>query len=127
MQIPEMQKLEFENERLQKQIDVLTEQVSRLILSKNTVKIEPISVVFNKPTPIITTIQTPAGYAKVGDIVCYDRCNKLARFGTVDKLDGDNGIFLRHRYSVRFGGDGKQVVYGSMDAWIEAYRVSDIL
>lgn len=127
MQIPDMQKLEFENERLQKQIDVLTEQISRLILSKNTVKIKPISVVFNKTTPTITTIQTPAGYVKVGDIVCYDRVNKSVRFGTVDKLDENSKIFLRHRYTVRFGEDGKQVVYGSMDAWIETYRVSNIL
>ena len=110
MQTAENQKLKLENERLQNQIDCLTEQVNRLVCGVDNVKIEPINVVFNKSEPTITQMITPAGYVKVGDVVCYDRCNKQLRFGTVEKFHDKTGIFLKNRYSVKFGEDRKSVV-----------------
>ena len=53
MQTAENQKLKLENERLQNQIDCLTEQVNRLVCGVDNVKIEPINVVFNKSEPTI--------------------------------------------------------------------------
>lgn len=81
-----------------------------------------------KSAPTIDMMRTPAGYVKIGDIVCYYCSDKHMRFGIVDKFDNETGLFLRHRYAVTFGDDSKQVVSKiAGDIWVESYYVCDII
>ena len=114
----EMELLANQNSRLMEQRDTLLEMVERL----QSVENKPI-----ESTAKIEMMQTPAGYAKVGDVIAYDRSNKRIRFGTVTKMTKDGLIWLTHSYSIVFGSDGKQAIYQSMDGAIEHYRVCKIL
>lgn len=117
--------------RYQLEMELLANQNSRLIDQRNKLldmverlqSTEPNSQADVK----IEMMQTPAGYAKVGDVIAYDRSNKRIRFGTVSKLNKDGVIWLTHSYCVVFGDDGKQAIYQSMDGSIEQYRVCKVL
>lgn len=127
MQTIENEKLKLENELLQKQVNHLKEKLCGLICSTKTVKIEPIDVVFHKPEPTVTVARTPAGYVKVGDVVCYDRCNSLMRFGTVYGFQDDGRLKLHRAYTVKIGDDNKQTIYDMLDVNIEPWRVCKII
>lgn len=115
----EMELLGSQNSRLIDQRNKLLDMVERL-QSEKPIEQEPADVK-------IEMMQTSAGYAKVGDVIAYDRSNKRIRFGTVTKLNKDGVIWLTHSYCVVFGDDGKQAIYQSMDGSIEQYRVCKVL
>ena len=115
----EMELLANQNSRLIDQRNKLLDMVERL-QSEKPIEQEPADVK-------VEMMQTPAGYAKVGDVIAYDRSNKRIRFGTVTKMTKDGLIWLTHSYSIVFGSDGKQAIYQSMDGAIEHYRVCKIL
>lgn len=114
----EMELLANQNSRLMEQRDKLLDMVERLQPKEH----EPI-----EPTAKIKMMQTPAGYAKIGDVVCFDRFNRQLRFGTIAGFTQDNRIQLTHSYTVRFGDDNKQSTYSLLNSTIENYRVCMIL
>lgn len=112
----EMELLATQNSRLFEQRDKLLDMVENLQAVK---RVESI--------PTIKIMQTPAGYAKIGDVVCFDRFNRQLRFGTIAGFTQDNRIQLTHSYTVRFGDDNKQSTYSLLNSTIENYRVCMIL
>lgn len=104
--------------------DFTLEELKELLPKGTTILVEkPV-----KQTPsTITMLQTPVGYVKIGDIVCYDRFNKQLRFGTVVGFEDSNLVKIHHAYTVKFGQDGKQTVYSMLNCSIENYRICDIL
>lgn len=113
----EMELLANQNSRLMEQRNKLLDMVERLQSTEAN----------SHADAKIEMMQTPAGYAKVGDVIGYDRSDKRIRFGTVTKMTKDGLVWLTHSYSVVFGDDGKQVIYQSMDGSIEHYRVCKVL
>lgn len=117
--------------RYQLEMELLANQNSRLIDQRNKLldmverlqSTEPNSQANVK----IEMMQTPAGYAKVGDVIAYDRSDKRIRFGTITRLTKDGYIYLKNSYSVVYGDDDKQVIFQSMDGGIEQYRVCKVL
>lgn len=110
----QMELLANQNSRLMEQRDKLLDMVERLeSVEKSTAKIE--------------MIQTPVVYAKVGDVVCFDRSNQQLRFGTVAGFTKDERIQLIHSFTVKFGDDNKQSIYTLLDFTIEPYRVCKVL
>lgn len=117
--------------RWQLEMELLANQNSRLIDQRNKLLDMVERLQSEKPvkqTPsTITMLQTPVGYVKIGDIVCYDRFNKQLRFGTVVGFEDSNLVKIHHAYTVKFGQDGKQTVYSMLNCSIENYRICDIL
>lgn len=114
----DIQLLSNQNARLMEQRNKLLDMVERL----QSKEYEPI-----EPTAKIEMMQTPAGYVKIGDVVCFDRFNRQLRFGTIAGFTQDNRIQLTHSYTVRFGYDNKQSTYSLLNSTIKNYRVCMIL
>lgn len=114
----EMELLSSQNSRLFDQRNKLLDMVERLQTKEEQ---EP------RLDATVTMVQTPVGYAKVGDVVCFDRSNQQLRFGTVAGFTKDERIQLIHSFAVKFGDDNKQSTYSLLDSRIENYRVCRVL
>lgn len=114
--------------RYQLEMELLANQNSRLLDQRNKLldMVERLQSV-EKSTAKIERIQTQAAYARVGDVVCFDRSNQQMRFGTVAGFTKDKRIRLIHSFSVKFGDDNKQSIYTLLDSTIESYRVCKVL
>lgn len=115
--------------RYQLEIELLASQNSRLIDQRNKLldMVEQSQSTELKPMDKIDMMQTPVGYVKVGDTVCYDRCRTLMRFGTVCGFQDDNRLKLHRAYTVKIGDDNKQTIYDMLDVNIEPWRVCKII
>lgn len=118
--------------RYQLEIELLANQNSRLLDQRNKL-LDMVERLQSKEEQeprldaTVTMVQTPVGYAKVGDVVCFDRSNQQLRFGTVAGFTKDKRIQLIHSFAVKFGDDNKQTIYSMLDSTIENYRVCQIL
>lgn len=117
--------------RYQLEMELLANQNSRLLDQRNKLldmveKLQSEKPIEQEPATI-QTMQTPVGYVKIGDIICYDRFNKQVRFGTVVGFKDENRIKVEHAFTVKYGDDNKQTVYSMLNNTIENYRVCDIL
>ena len=113
----EMELLANQNSRLIDQRNKLLDMVERL-QSEKPVKQEP---------ETIQMMQTPVGYVKIGDIVCYNRFTRQLRFGKVTGFTSDNRLVLKHGFNVEFGQDNKQTVYQVLNTFLEPHLVCEIL
>lgn len=112
--------------RGQLEMELLSTQNSRLLDQRN--KLLEMVEQLQPENPIdIPTVETPVGCVKVGDVICYDRCNKQVRFGTVAGLVDGNRIKIHHAFTVKFGDDNKQTAYSMLNCTLDAWRVCDIL
>lgn len=106
----QMELLANQNSRLMEQRDKLLDMVE-LLQSKE--EQEP------RLDATVTMVQTPVGYAKVGDIVSYNRYTKQVRFGKVYGFTKEQKIVVKNCFCVEFGQDQKQIVYQVLDTVID--------
>lgn len=112
----EMELLASQNSRLIDQWNKLLDMVERLQSEK------PV-----KQTPsTITMLQTPVGYVKIGDIVCYNRCTKHVRIGKVYGFTQTKQLVIKQGLNIEFGQDRKQTIYQVLDTVLDPSNVCQI-
>lgn len=117
--------------RYQLEMELFDSQNSRLFDQRNKLldmveKLQSEKPVEQKPKTI-QMIQTPVGYVKIGDIVCYNRFTRQLRFGKVTGFTSDNRLVLKHGFNVEFGQDNKQTVHQVLNTFLEPHLVCEIL
>lgn len=81
-----------------------------------------------KQTPsTITMLQTPVGYVKIGDIVCYNRCTKQVRIGKVCGFTQTKQLVIKQGLNIEFGQDQKQTIYQVLDTVLDPSNVCQIV
>ena len=116
--------------RYQLEMELLASQNSRLIDQRNKLLDMVERLQSEKPvkqTPsTITMLQTPVGYVKIGDIVCYNRCTKQVRIGKVCGFTQTKQLVIKQGFNIEFGQDQKQTIYQVLDIVLDPSNVCQI-
>ena len=116
--------------RYQLEMELLASQNSRLIDQRNKLLDMVERLQSEKPvkqTPsTITMLQTPVGYVKIGDIVCYNRYTKQVRIGKVCGFTQTKQLVIKHGLNIEFGQDQKQTIYQVLDTVLDPSNVCQI-
>lgn len=118
--------------RYQLEMELLANQNSRLIDQRNKLldmveKLQSEKPIEQEPADVkIEMMQTPVGYVKIGDIVCYNRCTKQVRIGKVCGFTQTKQLVIKQGLNIEFGQDQKQTIYKVLDTVLDPSNVCQI-
>ena len=114
--------------RYQLEMELLANQNSRLIDQRNKLldMVERLQLIEKQTPSTITMLQTPVGYVKIGDIVCYNRCTKQVRIGKVCGFTQTKQLVIKQGINIEFGQDQKQTIYQVLDTVLDPSNVCQI-
>ena len=116
--------------RYQLEMELLANQNSRLIDQRNKLLDMVERLQSEKPVKqtqsTITMLQTPVGYVKIGDLVCYNRRTKQVRIGKVCGFTQTKQLVIKQGLNIEFGQDQKQTIYQVLDTVLDPSDVCRI-